>query len=127
VALFNQMHTAAPNMLALNWAPLAGALVITERAWNQFPPAARVEMARAAKEVGTLMKKQSRAESDAAVVAMEKRGLHVTRPTPPVEAAWRKVAEASYPQIRGRVVPADFFDDVQRILGEYRAAHAAAK
>lgn len=124
VALFSQTYTAAPNMLALNWAPLAGGLVITERAWNKFPPAAQAKMVRAAQEIGVLMKQQSRAESDNAVAAMEKRGLRVSRPTPSAEAEWRRVAESSYSQIRGRVVPAEFFDEVQRLLGEYRAVHA---
>ena len=57
---------------------------------------------------------------------MKKRGLRVYRPTPQVEAEWRAVAESSYPQVRGRVVPADFFDDVRRLLADYRAAHATA-
>lgn len=124
VALFNQMYTAAPNMLALNWAPLAGALVMTERSWNKLSPAAQAEMAKTAAATGVIMKQQSRSESDAAVKAMEKRKLHVVRPTPAIEAEWRKVAEASYPRIRGRVVPAEFFDEVQRLLAEYRTSHS---
>jgi TRAP-type C4-dicarboxylate transport system substrate-binding protein len=126
VALTTQSFAAAPYMLDVNWAPLVGALVVTERAWNKLSPEAQASMARAAAEAGARMKAENRAASDAAVEAMKKRGLHVYEPTPQVEEEWRAVAEASYPDLRGRVVPADFFDDVRRLLLEYRAAHTAA-
>jgi hypothetical protein len=37
-----------------------------------------------------------------------------------METEWRKFAEGFYPQIRGKVVPADLFDEVVRLLQEYR-------
>jgi TRAP-type transport system periplasmic protein len=120
VALSTQMYTAAPNMIALDWAPLVGALVVTERAWNRLTPAAQAAMARAAAGAGTQMKKENRLESDRAVQAMQKRGLHVYRPSPDVEAQWRTTAQSCYPKIRGGLVPAEFFDDVKRLLDEYR-------
>ena len=36
MALTNQIYTSAPNMLDLAWAPLVGALVVTESAWNRL-------------------------------------------------------------------------------------------
>ena len=39
---------------------------------------------------------------------------------PEIEAEWRKFAEGFYPQIRGKIVPADIFDEVLRLLQEYR-------
>jgi TRAP-type C4-dicarboxylate transport system substrate-binding protein len=127
IALTTQTFAAAPYMLEVDWAPLVGALVVTERAWNKLTPAAQSAMARAAAEAGAQMKAENRAESDAAVAAMQKRGLHVYRPNTQGEAEWRAMAEASYPQLRGRVVPADFFDDVRRLLAEYRSAHHDAQ
>jgi hypothetical protein len=41
--------------------------------------------------------------------------------SPEVEAEWRRTAEEFYPAIRGRLVPAEFFDEVRRLLAEYRA------
>jgi TRAP-type C4-dicarboxylate transport system substrate-binding protein len=122
-ALTSQTFTVAPNMLDLDWAPLVGALVVTERSWNKLPPAAQGEMAKIALEAGLEMKAENRRESDAAVEAMKKRGLHVYQPTPEEEKDWRRVAEISYPRIRGGVVPADFFDEVQHLLAAYRAGH----
>lgn len=121
VALATQTFTAADNMLDLDWAPLVGALVITERSWKKLPPQTQAALAKAAAEAGVAMRKENRAASDAAIEAMKKRGLKSYRPDPTVEAEWRSIAEASYPRIRGNIVPADFFDEVRRLLNEYRA------
>jgi hypothetical protein len=51
---------------------------------------------------------------------MKKRGLKVQAMTPQIEAEWRQVAAELYPMIRGRLVPADQFDEVQRVLAQYR-------
>jgi hypothetical protein len=58
---------------------------------------------------------------------MEKRGLKVTRVTPEVAAAWRKTAQAFYPQIRGRITPADVFDQALGLIQEYESAHPAPR
>ncbi len=122
VALTNQMYTSAPNMLDLAWAPLVGALVVTESSWKKLSPAAQAAMAKTAAEAGVQMTEQNHRESDAAVEAMKRRGLKVYKPTPEEESQWRKAAEAVYPKIRGRVVPADFFDEVMKLLTDYRAS-----
>lgn len=126
-ALSAQSFSVANHMLQLDWAPLVGALVITERAWNRFPPATQAALAQAAGEAGLQMKKENRAASTAAIAAMEKRGLRVTRPGDEVAAQWRKLAESAYPRIRGELIPADYFDEVRRILAESRAARPAGR
>jgi TRAP-type C4-dicarboxylate transport system substrate-binding protein len=126
IALTTQTFTAAPYMLDIDWAPLVGALVVTERAWNKLTPAAQTAMARAAFDAGAQMKAENRAESEASVEAMKKRGLRVLHPTPQVQAEWLAMAEPSYPDLRGKVVPAEFFDEVRRLLAEYRSAQSVA-
>lgn len=127
VALTMQCFTIAPNMLQINWAPLVGALVITERAWNRFPPAAQAAMAKAAAEAGVQMRTENRVASLAAIEAMKKRGLQVRSPSSETIASWRKMAENAYPKIRGGIVPAEFFDEVVRLVAEYRSSHAAVQ
>jgi TRAP-type C4-dicarboxylate transport system substrate-binding protein len=127
VALATQTFTAANNMLDLDWAPLVGALVITERSWNKLTPQTQAALAKAAAEAGVAMRKENRAASEAAVEAMKKRGLKSYRPDGTIEAEWRGVAEASYPRIRGNIVPADYFDEVRRLLNEYRMQQATAR
>lgn len=121
-ALAGQFYGPAPHMLDMNWAPLVGALVMTKKAWDAIPKEAQAPMRAAAEKAGDEIRVQARKENDEAVAAMKERGLIVHELTPEAEAAWRKVAESVYPKIRGAIVPADLFDEVQKLLAEYRAA-----
>jgi hypothetical protein len=78
-------------------------------------------MLKIAAETGKQVKADGRAESASAVAAMVKRGLVVQKVTPEVEAEWRDVVEKVQDQVRGKIVPADMFDEAQRLLKEYRA------
>jgi TRAP-type C4-dicarboxylate transport system substrate-binding protein len=121
-ALATQIDTRAPHMLELRWAPLVGACVIKKEAWEKIPAEARETMLKSAAEAGKEIRASSRKESDESVAAMKKRGLIVHELTPDQEARWRAAFEELYPDIRGRIVPADMFDEVQRLLKEYRAS-----
>jgi TRAP-type C4-dicarboxylate transport system substrate-binding protein len=107
-------------MIEVNWAPLVGGLVMTKKAWDSLPPAMREELRKAARDAGDEITARSRCESDEAVEAMRKRGLNVRKLTPKQEAEWLKLAEEIQPKIRGKLVPADMYDEVQRLLKEYR-------
>jgi len=119
-ALAGQFYLPAPYMLDINYVPLTGALVMTRKAWDTFPPAAQQAMRQSAEEAGKQIEEQSRKEMDESVAAMEKRGLKVNRLTPDARAEWQSVFDAVYPKLRGNLVPADVFDEVQRLLREYR-------
>ncbi|MSU63191.1 MAG: C4-dicarboxylate ABC transporter substrate-binding protein [Pedosphaera sp.] len=125
IAMAGQFDIAAPHMLALNWAPLVGALVVSRKSWDALPASTREAAHKAAQEEGRRIKADSRKEAVDSVKAMKKRGLKVQEVAPDVEAEWRTVAEAAYPQVRGRIVPADIFDTVVKVLQDYRAARGA--
>jgi TRAP-type transport system periplasmic protein len=120
-ALVGQFYGHAPHMLDLNWVPIVGAAVITRQAWDSMSPAAQQALRDAGETTGAQLRTISRRENEEAVEAMKKRGLKVQRVTPGIEAEWRAMAEAAYPMIRGNMVPAELFDEVQRLLQEYRA------
>lgn len=121
-AMASQMDTRAPFMLELNWAPLVGALVVRKESWEKIPADIRAKLAATAATAGKEIKAAGRKESDESVIAMEKRGLKVTKVTPEIEAGWRQAAEAVYPQVREKLVPPDIFDQTMKLLQEYRAA-----
>lgn len=124
-ALATQADTRAPFMLELNWAPLVGACIVRQETWDRIPAPQRAEMLKAAQQAGKEIKANSRLEAAEAAAAMQKRGLQITPVPPALEGEWRTAAEAAYPMIRGKIVPAEIFDEVQRLLKEYRARQPA--
>jgi TRAP-type C4-dicarboxylate transport system substrate-binding protein len=122
IALVGGFEKRAPHMIDLNWAPLVGACVIKKNLWDKLPGPTREAMLKAAAEAGKQIRASNRKESEEAVEKMKKNGLTVHTVSPEVEAKWRAAAEEVYPQIRGRIVPADIFDEAIRLLKEYRAS-----
>lgn len=123
-ALASQIDRRAPYMLEINWGPLVGALVLRKATWESIPADLRAKLAEAAGKTGLEIKRLGREESREAVLAMQRRGLQIIKPTPEEEAQWRAAAEKAYPEIRGTIVPTDIFDAALAALREYRAAHA---
>jgi TRAP-type C4-dicarboxylate transport system substrate-binding protein len=126
-ALAAQLDNQAKYMLELNWAPLVGAAVVRKKTWDRVPAPLRTTLLEIAAETGRQVKTAGRAESDAAVAAMVKRGLTVTPVTPQVDAEWRQVIDGLRDQIRGKIVPAEMFDAAQEALKSYRAGAAKSK
>jgi TRAP-type C4-dicarboxylate transport system substrate-binding protein len=120
-ALTLQFYNQAPYMLELDWAPMVGAVIVTRKAWDAMSPAGREALVKAGAQAGVELRALSRREHQESVAAMQKRGLKVQSLTPELQAEWRRAAEEMYPLVRGNMVPADFFDEVQRLLREYRA------
>jgi TRAP-type C4-dicarboxylate transport system substrate-binding protein len=111
LANFNQVATYAPYMLDLNWAPITGALVVTERAWKQLDSPTQAWLRETSDRAGTEMRRAARAEDEAAVQAMkDKHGLKVVALSPEAEREFRSEVARIYPRIRGALVPEPMFD-----------------
>ena len=121
-ALAGQLDGQAKYMLEINWAPLVGAAVVRKKSWDRIPAAARQEMLKIAVEVGKKVKADGRQENETSVAAMARRGLKVQKMPPEVDLEWRKLIDGVQNQIRGKVVPAEMFDEAQSLLKAYRAA-----
>jgi len=121
-ALACQIDRQARYMLELNWAPLVGAMVVRAKSWERVPAQSRQTLLEAASEAGRHVKAEGRAENDRAVQAMVKRGLKVQKVSPEIEQEWRAEADKVQGLLRGEIVPVDVYDEVQRLLGEFRAA-----
>ena len=123
-ALATQIYNTASNMLDLNWAPIVGALVISKKAWDEMSPEAQVALREAGQKAGAQMRVKARQEVDDAVEAMKKRGLTVNKPNTEQMREWNALADNLYPRIRGKLVPAETFDEVVGHLKTYRASKA---
>jgi TRAP-type C4-dicarboxylate transport system substrate-binding protein len=121
-ALAGQVFNTASHMLEINWAPVVGALVVTQRAWDAMSPAGQQALRTAGERAGVQMRSQARKEVDEAVAAMRKRGLVVNRPNAEQMREWNSLAESLYPRIRGTMVPSETFDEVFTHLKAFRTA-----
>jgi TRAP-type C4-dicarboxylate transport system substrate-binding protein len=119
-ALATQLDNQAKYMLELNWAPLVGAAVVRKKTWDRVPAEMRESLLAIAAETGRQVKAAGRAESDAAVAAMVRRGLIVTKVSAEVNQEWTDVLDKLQTKIRGAIVPADMFDAAQLALKEVR-------
>ena len=126
-ALAGQFYTVTPHMLELNWVPLVGAIVVTRKAWEELPADTRQFLTQSAQKTGEAIQARSVKEGDEALIAMKQRGLQVHTLSPELEAEWRKASEEVYPYIRESVVPADAFDEVRRLIQDYRTKQTGRK
>jgi TRAP-type C4-dicarboxylate transport system substrate-binding protein len=123
-ALATQIYNTAPNMLDLNWAPIVGALVITKKAWDDMTPEIQSVVREAGSKAGAQIRTKARQEVDEAVEAMKKRGLNVNKPNAEQMKEWNDLADRLYPKIRGKLVPAETFDEVVGHLKTFRSGKA---
>jgi TRAP-type C4-dicarboxylate transport system substrate-binding protein len=121
-ALVVQLDRPAPYMLRVNWAPIVGVVVASTKSLEAMSPAGRAALLAAGVEAGETLRAKRGSRDDETIKAMEQRGLKVINPTPEVDQAWDALARKAWPEVRGRLVPAETFDEVQRLLAEYRAA-----
>jgi TRAP-type C4-dicarboxylate transport system substrate-binding protein len=105
----------------MNWAPVVGALIITKKAWDELTPEGQASVREAGAKAGIQLRAKARQEVDEAVDAMKKRGLTVNKPNAEQMKEWNALADGLYPRIRGKLVPAEQFDEVVAHLKAFRA------
>jgi TRAP-type C4-dicarboxylate transport system substrate-binding protein len=125
-ALSSQFYLSTHHMLKLNWLPLVGALLVTKKSWDALQPSEREAMLKAAQDCSQEFQALGPQQSEESVEAMEKRGLQVHDVSKESEEEWRRFSESLYPKIRGKIVPADVFDEVMQVLREYRATQGTS-
>lgn len=115
-----QIFRDAPFMLDVKLAPLVGATVLTNDAFNKMSEADRkVVLAEAAKLEARFMSEAPKLDATA-IGTMQQRGLKVTATTPAMMTEFRKTADAMVQTMRGTLVPADVFDAALQARNAYR-------
>jgi TRAP-type C4-dicarboxylate transport system substrate-binding protein len=120
-AYTTNLYSRANNMLDLHWGFLTGATVVRKDTWEKIPADMRQKVLEIAEDYGKKTRDDIRKQNEDAIQQMKKRGLHVNQPASIQE--WQKAAEAANEVVRGKVVPAEIFDEVKKYRDEYRAQH----
>ncbi len=126
VAVISQFFNHARNMTDLRWQLLQGATIITKATWEKIPADVRPELLKVTQEAGTRLRKEIREAEAKDIEAMKKRGLTVVPVSAAQRALWQKLTESIYPRIKGKVLPAEAFDEAMRYRDEYRKLRGAA-
>jgi TRAP-type C4-dicarboxylate transport system substrate-binding protein len=113
----------AKYMIDIPWAVLTGATVVKKEEWERVPADLRPKLMELARDYGKRVALEVRRMDNDALENMKKQGLVVVHPTDGA-AAFQKAAQSSYGVVRGKVVSAAIFDEVQRLVTE---AHAQGK
>jgi TRAP-type C4-dicarboxylate transport system substrate-binding protein len=110
LALSLQIFRDAKYMLDLHIAPLTGALLISNTAWNKISPEDRVKVAAAAQALEKRVRSEAPAQDAESIKQMTARGLQVTTMDPKAAAEFRAAATQLVSTMRGGMVPADVYD-----------------
>ena len=112
-------------MLDIRLAPLVGATVMTETAWNKISPEDRAKVLAAA----SAMEKQINTEAPAldakSIAAMTSAGLQVVKLDPAAVNELRAAAERLGGTQRGAMIPADAYDLAVRERDAFRKTKPA--
>ena len=107
-------------MLDVRVAPLYGAIVITNEAWNKIEANDRPLALAAAKDSEKrLLGDAPKLDADS-IATMKARGLTVTALDPKTAASFRAEAEGFVKTMRGQIVPADIYDAAVRERDAFR-------
>jgi TRAP-type C4-dicarboxylate transport system substrate-binding protein len=109
-----------PNMTGIKWLPLVAGTVIKLEVWNEIPEKYHSELLEAARAAGERYRDKIRNQDAISISEMEKKGLNIVELDDAAKALWQGEAEKTYPELRGRYTPTEFFDLVQRFVDEYR-------
>ena len=121
-AYSSRVFERAKYMMDVPWAVLTGAMVVKKEDWDKIPADVRPKLVEIARDYGKKISMEVRKMDADALANMKQQGLVVV--VPPDGANFPKAAQASYAVIRGHVVPAGIFDQVQRLVTE---AHAQGR
>jgi TRAP-type C4-dicarboxylate transport system substrate-binding protein len=105
-----QIFKDAPHMLDIRVAPLVGATIMTDSAWNRISADDRTKVLAAAATMEQQINSQAPALDAKSIAAMTGAGLQVTRLDPAAAAEFRRAAEQLGTTLRGGMIPADVYD-----------------
>ena len=124
-AYSSRMFEKAKYMLDLPWAVLTGATVVRKDEWDKVPADIKPKLIEISREYAKKIALEVRRMDNEAMENMVKQGLVSVKPTDPQDFA--KAAQKAYSVIRGKVVPAETFDEVRKLVDEAKAQSATRK
>lgn len=113
------IHGKAKYMSSQAWSTLTGATIVSKKVWDTIPPALQKQLMDVFVDLGQSLTSDARQMEKDSITAMKKQGLQEV----PISdmPTWKTMINEVDQVVRGTVVPAETFDEVHRIVQEYRA------
>jgi TRAP-type C4-dicarboxylate transport system substrate-binding protein len=110
LAMTLRVFDDAKYMLDLKIAPLTGALLVSQSAWNRVSAEDRAKLTGDAAALESRVRSEAPAQDAESVKVMSRRGLQVTTLDPKAQGEFRAAADQLVKTMRGSMVPADIYD-----------------
>jgi TRAP-type C4-dicarboxylate transport system substrate-binding protein len=120
-----QIFKDAPHMLDVRLAPLVGATVMTDAAWNKISPEDRAKMLAAASVMEQQINTQAPGLDAKSIAAMKTAGLQIVTLDAKAVAEFRGAAENLGATQRGAMIPSDVYDLAVHEREAFRKARPA--
>jgi TRAP-type C4-dicarboxylate transport system substrate-binding protein len=120
LALSLQLFRDAKYMLDVHIAPLTGALIMSNAAWNKISAEDRVKVMAAAQALEKRVRAEAPVQDAESVKQMTARGLQVTTLDPKSAAEFRTAANQLQTTMRGVMVPNDIYDQAIQTRDAFR-------
>jgi TRAP-type C4-dicarboxylate transport system substrate-binding protein len=124
MAFTARWYEQTTHMIAASWGHLPGATVILKDTWEKIPEELRPKLLAIAADYGEKVNKEVQRMQAESIAEMKKKGLTVVEFSPGEKAAFVKMAEKTWPLVRGGICTAEAFDEVKSIRDAYRASKA---
>jgi TRAP-type C4-dicarboxylate transport system substrate-binding protein len=121
-ALLDGSYRLAGYMTDLRWAPVNGAVVISNRIWQEISAQHHEALLESIRAISGAALAKIRESGEQSIAEMRARGLNVITLGPDELALWRREAEAAYPALRASSGHPELFDEVVRLSAEYKKA-----
>ena len=121
-AYSSRMFEKAKYMLDIPWTVLTGATVVRKDEWDKVPADVKPKLIEISREYGKKISAEVRRMDTEALENMVKQGLVSVKPSDPADFV--KAAQKSYSVVGGKVVPAETFDEVRKLVDEAKAQSA---
>ena len=119
-ALLDGSYRLAGYMTDLPWAPVNGAVVISNRTWQSIPAKYHEALLASIRAIAGVAQAKIREAGEQSIAEMRSRGLNVITLDPETLDLWRREAHAAYPALRASTGHPELFDEVLRLSAEYK-------
>ncbi len=124
VALSFQWFGLAPHLTGVRWAPLVGAIVISNKVWDDIPSEFQTRLLALSRAAGARLQSSVRSLEAEAISVMQRHGLSFHPVPQELLPVWEERARLGYPALVGNHIPPELFREVEHHRNVYRQMNA---